>query len=283
MKFFLSGLGNLYSNIDIIREAVIEADRLGFDGAIMPDHYMWGDRVGHSMLNPYSTLETWTTLTYLAGKTEQIKLGTLVTPIPFRPPGMLAKMLSTLDILSEGRVILGVGAGWSRVEFEGYSVWGEAKYRVDKTIEGLELILRLWKEEEVTFKGRFYEAKKAVLDPKPIQKPHPKLLFGSTGNRMLKLTGKYGDICFIPPWVGPKYSEIKTKILRAAEESGRTNQLAFMMGGLGSRESFDLDELTKKIETSVKLGAKYYLTSFPRNTIFDSMKQFAEEILPSFK
>jgi alkanesulfonate monooxygenase SsuD/methylene tetrahydromethanopterin reductase-like flavin-dependent oxidoreductase (luciferase family) len=123
MKFYLTGLGNLAESTEHIISSVIEADRLGFDGALMPDHYMWGQEIGHNMKNPYSTLETWTTLTYLAGKTERISLGTLVTPLGLRHPGMLAKMLATLDILSGGRVVLGVGAGWSQVEFKGYSEW----------------------------------------------------------------------------------------------------------------------------------------------------------------
>ena len=112
MKFYLTGLGNLYENLDEIKKAVIEADKLSFDGALMPDHYMWGAEIGHTMTNPYRTLETWTTLTYLAGKTDWISLGTLVTPLPFRHPGTLAKRLSTLDVLSGGRVVLGVGAGF---------------------------------------------------------------------------------------------------------------------------------------------------------------------------
>jgi alkanesulfonate monooxygenase SsuD/methylene tetrahydromethanopterin reductase-like flavin-dependent oxidoreductase (luciferase family) len=73
----------------------------------------------------------------LAAKTEKIRLGTLVTPIPFRPPSMLAKMVSTLDVISNGRTVFGIGAGWSQTEFEGYSSWDEPKIRVDKTIEGL--------------------------------------------------------------------------------------------------------------------------------------------------
>jgi len=113
----LTGLGNLYDNVEHIAGAIIEADRLGLDGALMPDHYMWGPEIGHSIQNPYRTLENWTTLTYLAGKTQRIRLGTLVSPLPFRHPGVLAKRLSTLDVLTGGRVVLGVGAGWSRDEF----------------------------------------------------------------------------------------------------------------------------------------------------------------------
>lgn len=283
MKFFLSGLGNMANNIKTITEAVIEADQLGFDGALMPDHYMWGDQIGHSMPHPNSTLETWTTFSYLAGKTENIHLGTLITPLPFRPPGLLAKRLSTLDILSGGRVILGVGAGWSKVEFDGYSVWGEAKYRVDKTIEALDIILKLWTEDEVTYKGKFYDIKGAVLEPKPVQKPYPKLLFGSSGKRMLNLTGKYGDICFVPPWMAQRRQEIQETVKKAAEKAGRLDKLAFMTGEMGSRGAFDVNEAAKKVEAAKESGAKYYSIGFPRDSLIESMKLFAEEVMPSFK
>ena len=282
MKFFLGGLGNLYANVETITGAVIEADRLGFHGALMPDHYMWGEMRGHRMPNAYSTLETWVTLTYLAGKTESISLGTLVTPLPFRPPAMLAKMLSTLDVLSGGRVILGVGAGWSRDEFQAYSTWGGDKYRVDKTIEGLKLMVELWTQDVVDFKGRFYEAKSAVLDPKPVQKPYPRLLFGSQGDRMLRLTGRYGNICFIPPWAGERSDSMKAKVLEAAEEAGRAGDIEFMSGDMGSRGSYDAGESSRKVEATVEGGAGIYMASFPRENLLDSMRRFADEVMPSY-
>ena len=105
LRFILSGLGNWSDSWKLIEQAVPLADELGFWGAVLPDHYMWGENRGGD-----STLETWIALTYLAAKTEKIKLGTLVTPIPFRPPGILAKNVSTLDQLSSGRTVLGVGA-----------------------------------------------------------------------------------------------------------------------------------------------------------------------------
>jgi alkanesulfonate monooxygenase SsuD/methylene tetrahydromethanopterin reductase-like flavin-dependent oxidoreductase (luciferase family) len=282
MEFFLGGLGNLYANVETITGAVIEADGLGFSGALMPDHYMWGEMRGHRMPGAYSTLETWVTLTYLAGKTEAISLGTLVTPLPFRPPAMLAKMLSTLDVLSRGRVILGVGAGWSRDEFEAYSTWGDDKYRVDKAIEGLKLMVELWTQDEVNFKGNFYEAKNAVLDPKPVQKPYPRLLFGSQGDRMLRLTGRYGNICFIPPWSGTQHDSIKAKVLEAAESAGRTGEIEFIAGDMGSWGSFDMGELSRKVATAEESGAGIYMVSFPRDDVLDSMRKFADEVMPSY-
>ncbi|MHA1939996.1 MAG: LLM class flavin-dependent oxidoreductase, partial [Candidatus Thorarchaeota archaeon] len=132
MKFMLGGLGNWYNDFELVKNAILEADKLGYDGALMPDHYMWGDMGGGMMSRPDAnvTMESWITLAWLAAKTEQIHLGTMVTPIPFRPPGLVAKMLSTLDVLSNGRVIAGIGAGWSQIEFEGYSEWNKSKVRV---------------------------------------------------------------------------------------------------------------------------------------------------------
>ncbi|MCW4049345.1 MAG: LLM class flavin-dependent oxidoreductase [Candidatus Bathyarchaeota archaeon] len=279
MKFYLSGLGNMAYNMKTITEAIIEADKLGFDGALMPDHYMWGDQIGHQMPKPYSTLETWTTFSYLAGKTEHISLGTLVTPLPFRHPAVLAKRLSTLDVLSNGRVVLGVGAGWSTVEFDGYSEWLGTKQRVDKTIEALEIIRRLWTEDEVTYKSKYYDIKGAVLDPKPVQKPYPRLLFGSQGKRMLNLTGKYGDICFIPPWAGEKYKEVKDTV----EKAGRAGQVAFMAGMMGARGPYDTKAAKDQVEMAVKSGAKYYNTAFPRDSLIESMRKFAKDVMPSYK
>ncbi len=283
MRFYLSGIGNLYENVNIVLEGVIEADKLGFDGALMPDHYMWGEQVGHMMSTPYSTLETWTTLSYLAAKTKRIKLGTLVSPLPFRHPARLAKRLATLDLLSGGRVVLGVGAGWSRVEFEGFSVWESPGRRVSKTIEALEIMKRLWTEDEVTFDGEFYKIKGAVIEPKPMQKPHPSLLFGSTGKRMLNLTGKHADICFIPPWVASQFQTIRKTVITAAEKAGRKEKISFMLGEMGARTPYDYSDYSRKIELAIEKGASYYNTTFPRGSLMESMKSFAEEILPSYK
>lgn len=93
-------------------------------------------------------------LTYLAAVTNHIRLGTLVTPIPLRPPRVSAKMVSTVDVLSKGRSFLSMGAGWSKEEFEAYSQWDAPKVRVEKVDEGVALIKKLWTEPTVNFKKR---------------------------------------------------------------------------------------------------------------------------------
>lgn len=285
VKFFLAGLGNWFSDFTLIEKAVIEADKLGFDGALMPDHYMWGQTPWMQRPDPNTTLETWIALTYLAGKTKQIKLGTLVTPIPFRPPSIMAKMVSTLDVLSGGRAVFGVGAGWSQVEFDGYSEWNEPKVRVDKTEEGLKLMINLWTQNEVSFKGDFYQAEKAVLEPKTVQQPYPPLLFGGRKHRMLRLAGKYGDIVFIPQFgESEPYAERKKIVMTAAKKAKRTNKVAFMEGSMMMMGAYNSEEFVKHVEAAKESGASYFLTSIPRTEKFiESIQSFARDVMPSFK
>ncbi|MHA2185516.1 MAG: LLM class flavin-dependent oxidoreductase [Promethearchaeota archaeon] len=280
MKFILGGLGNWYNDFSLTETAVIKADKYDFEGAIFPDHYMWGELPWHKRPDSNKTLDTWITISYLLGKTEKIKMGTLVTPIPFRPPGMLAKMITTADVLSGGRTMVGVGAGWSQIEFEGYSEWDGPSVRVDKTYEGLDLMIQLWTKDEVNFEGNYYNAKGAILDPKPLQKPYPKLIFGSRGTRMLKLAGRYADICFIPPWPGKDPEEMKQIAVEEAKLHNRTEKLVFMAGTMGPT---DIGEFPNKIEEAVNTGAGYFLASFQRTPeLTEVIKEFGEQIIPSF-
>lgn len=281
IKFILGGLGNWYNDYPFIEEAVLTADKYGgFDGAVLPDHYMWGKLPWHDRSDSNSTLDTWITITHLLAKTKNIKIGTLVTPIPFRPPSILAKMVSTTDVLSGGRTLFGAGAGWSQIEFEGYSEWNSPKVRVDKTYEGLDLITQLWTKKEVDFEGKYYQAKGAVLDPKPLQKPYPKIIFGSQGTRMLKLAGQYGNICFLPPWPGKNPEDMKQIVKESAKLHNRADKVAFMGGEMMPT---DIGEYPTKVEQAADSGAGYFLVSFPRTSnLTDTIKQFAEEIIPSF-
>lgn len=285
LKFILGGLGNWYSDFELVKDAVLEADKLGYYGAVMPDHYMWGD-MGGMMSRPDAniTMESWITLAWLAAKTEQIHLGTMVTPIPFRPPGLVAKMISTLDVLSNGRVIVGIGAGWSQIEFEGYSEWNRSKRRVNKTFEGLDLMLQLWTKDKVDFDGKFYTAKGAVLEPKPVQKPYPKLLFGSSGKRMLGLAGTYGDIIFIPSFGNVDPVEARKTVVKAAEKTNRADKIGFMSGSMMGGRITDPGELMKAVESAKDAGDRYYLVALPRDeTGIETIRTIAKEVMPSFK
>ncbi|MFW9777528.1 MAG: LLM class flavin-dependent oxidoreductase [Candidatus Heimdallarchaeota archaeon] len=288
MKFFLSGLGNWYNDFNLVSKAILTADKLDYDGALIPDHYMWGTTEWLKRPDSNVTMESWITITHLLAKTEQIRLGTLVTPIPFRPPGMLAKMVSTLDVLSNGRVIVGIGAGWSQVEFDAFSEWNEPRTRVDKTKEGLELMIQLWTQDEVTFEGKYYRAHGAIVEPKPIQKPYPKLLFGGRGDRMLKLAAKYADICFVPSFQGTDNLEERRQIvINAAKHHNREKDIGFMDGsmrGILSKGSFDTSNVSKLVDNASEAGMEYFLVSISRTESFlENIESFASDVIPSYR
>ncbi len=301
MKFILTGLGNWYPSGRLVQVGVLAAEDSGYWGAVFPDQYMWdpSDLGVTSYEGIDATLETWLVLTYLAAKTEKIRLGTWVTPIPLRPPGMLAKMVSTLDLVSNGRSLLGVGAGTTQRMFEAYSQWDPPKVRVDKTREGVDLVLKLWTEKKVDYNGRYYKAKGAVLEPKPVQKPHPPLLFGGAGKRMLKLAGMYADICYIPPWNKMSHQEAREIVLAEAKRHNRQNRIAFAYAHtpLGPTDHYDRKDYGNRVEEADQNGFEYFITAFsldappweseassPKGVAdyLNCLKDFATSFIPSF-
>jgi alkanesulfonate monooxygenase SsuD/methylene tetrahydromethanopterin reductase-like flavin-dependent oxidoreductase (luciferase family) len=203
-------------------------------------------------------------LGHLAAETRKIHLGTWVTPIPLRAPGILAKTVSTLDVLSGGRAILGVGAGSTRRLFEAYGQWDPPGVRVDKTREGIELILKLWHDKKTDYDGSYYRAKGAVLEPKPVQKPHPPLLFGGAGRRMLKLAGRYADICYIPPWSKVPFEESRKLVLAEAKLHGRKDDIRFAEAytPLGPDQSYNRELYLKEVQKAASKGSTYFVTAF---------------------
>lgn len=302
MKFILTGLGNWAPAWKFVEAGVREAEIQGFWGVVFPDQYMWDPRdIGADSYEGIDhTLDTWIALTHLASLTQHIRLGTWVTPIPLRPPGVLAKIVSTLDLLSGGRTILGVGAGITQRMFEGYSEWDPPKVRVDKTKEGIELILRLWKEERVDFNGRHYQAKGAVLDPKPVQRPHPPLLFGGSGRRMLRLAGRYADICYVPPWNKMSHEEARIIVREEIRRRNREDKISFATAytPLGPDQHYDRREYGREVERAANSGFDYFITAFSMDLppwelgsssltkVTDSyvkwLKDFAQTFIPSY-
>jgi F420-dependent oxidoreductase-like protein len=143
-------------------------------------------------------LEGWTTISVLAGITSKIKLGTLVTGITYRHPSVLAKMGASLDVLSKGRLFMGVGAAWNQEESLAYGIpFFPNKERLLRLEEAIQIIRKMWTEEPAaTFNGKYYQINNAYCNPKPIQKPSPPIMVGGSGERQtLKIVAKYADAC----------------------------------------------------------------------------------------
>ena len=134
----------------------------------------------------------------LAGITTKIKLGTLVTGIIYRHPSVLAKVAATLDILSKGRLFMGIGAGWNEQESLAYGIsFPSTQERMLRLEEAIQIIRKMWTEEPyASFNGKYYQIRNAYCNPKPIQKPSPPILVGGSGERKtLKIVAKYADAC----------------------------------------------------------------------------------------
>ena len=275
-------------------ETSIMADRLGFDYVTVGDHFFLPAesyiKVGGDASKP-DKLDAWIALTALATKTEKIRLGTRVSPIPFYLPSRLAKIVTTVDIVSGGRTILGIGAGWHKEEALAYGIkWGSHKERIEKMLEGLKIMLSLWSQERATFKGKYYQVADAPFWPKPVQKPHPPIWFGGSSNAIIKATAKYGDGLF--PLTDTSPDELQTIHRRLKEAVKRQKKEKFPIiapsfsypNGIGTKKS----EWIRKVESQLKNGFSSILIDFsagyaPIRKAQEFLKEFACEVLPSFR
>src|SRR5215831_3269780 len=181
--------------VDSLKNLVTRAETLGFDSFWVMDHFHQIPIVG-KLEEPM--LESWTTISVLAGITSKIKLGTMMTGIIYRYPSILAKIGATLDVLSKGRLFMGIGAAWNEEESLAYGIpFPSIKERFVRLEEAIQIIRKMWTDEPSTsFKGKYYQIKNAYCNPKPVQKPSPPIMIGGTGERQtLRIVAKYGDAC----------------------------------------------------------------------------------------
>ena len=140
-------------------------------------------------------LESWTTLSALSSITTEIRLGTMVLCNSFRNPALLAKMAATLNVISNGRLEFGIGAGIQKDEHIAYGIpFSNPSVRIDRMKEAVEIIKTMWTQEKASYKGKYYRIKEAVCEPKPLQKPHPPITIGGSGEKLtLKVTAQYAN------------------------------------------------------------------------------------------
>ncbi|KYH39490.1 MAG: F420-dependent oxidoreductase, partial [Candidatus Bathyarchaeota archaeon B63] len=249
-------------------ETSIIADRLGFDYLTVGDHFFLPaelyTKVGGDPNRP-DKLDAWTALAAVAARTERIKLGTRVSPIPFYLPSRLAKIVTTVDIISHGRVFLGVGAAWHKEEATSYGVkWGSHAERIERMLEGLRIILSLWSQEKATFEGKYYQVREAPFWPKPVQKPHPPIWFGGSSEAILDAAARYGEGLF--PLTDMQPEELVGLHRRLMGLGGRYMRenppilapAVSYPGGIGRKKS----DWTSKMESQIEMGAGLVLIDF---------------------
>ena len=194
-----------------------EAETLGFHSIWLYDHF-------HTIPVPSQevTFECWISTAALARDTHRVRIGQMVTCNGYRNPALLAKMASTVDVLSHGRLDLGIGAGWHEHEHRAYGYpYPDTGERLRRLHEAVQIILAMWTQDDVTFEGTYYQVKGAINQPKGVQKPHIPLLIGGEGEKVtLRLVAQYADACN----VGGGIANIKHKfavLKQHCDELGR--------------------------------------------------------------
>ena len=172
------------------------AEKAGFDSVYVMDHFYQLPNIGP---RTEPMLEAYTVLSGIAARTKKVRIGALVTGVTYRNPALLAKTVTTLDVVSSGRAILGLGAAWNEDEHRGYGYdFPPVGERISRLEEALQICRAMFREEAPTFEGRFYRIEGALNFPRPIQPNGPPIMIGGGGEqRTLKLVAQYADMCNI--------------------------------------------------------------------------------------
>jgi F420-dependent oxidoreductase-like protein len=188
------------------------AERAGLYSFWVMDHFFQIRGVGPA---EHEMLEGWSALAFAAGHTNRIKLGTMVTGVTYRHPGILVKTATTLDVLSHGRAYLGIGAAWNEEEHRGLGVpFPPLAERFERLEETLQIALQMWSGDEKPYEGKYYQLARPLNSPQSVQKPHPPILIGGSGEKKtLRLVAQYGDACNLFARLGKDELQRKLDIL----------------------------------------------------------------------
>ena len=220
---------------DAVKAKALWAEHHGFTWFSVMDHVIQIAMAGPPE-EPF--MEGWTILTALAAVTSRIRLATLVSSVHYRNPAHLAKIAAGVDQISRGRLTFGIGAGWFETEYRQYG-WEfppKPATRIAQMEEAVRLILALWREERTTFKGRYFQAENAILEPKPVQKPHPPLMIGGGGEQLtLRAVARHANACNVggsPEQVRHKFEVLRRHcetLQRNYDDIERTNVIGFVL------------------------------------------------------
>ena len=276
------------------------ADESGYNSLWLVDHF-------HTIPQPSQevTFESWTTTAALARDTKRVRIGQMVTCNGYRNPALLAKMASTVDVLSHGRLNFGIGAGWYEHEYRAYGYeYPDAPERLRQLREAVQVILAMWTQEEAVFEGKYYQVRGAINQPKGVQKPHIPMLIGGGGEKVtLKLVAQYGDACNVNgdlttlerkfailkdhcQTVGRDYNSIHRTasslcIVGDTDEQALAKVPPMAKARFGSALDSALvgspDTIRQRIAAYEAVGVQELLLMFPDAIQGDSIRRFAKE------
>jgi F420-dependent oxidoreductase-like protein len=303
LPFYAFQTKNPTEHYQQLKAVVLECEHLGYDSVWLDDHLMY---------NNWAILESWTTLSALAASTSRIRLGTMVSCNAHRNPALLAKTAATFDVLSNGRLEFGIGAGVQEAEHIAYGFdFPNSSVRAERLGEALEVIMGLWTQEKASYQGKHYMLKDAVCEPKPLQKPHPPITIGGSGEKhTLKVTAKYADRFdwgFLPTVdlykrklevlenhckaVGRDFGEIERscwpsgQVLIAKNQNELTQKVSKLKPPNMSGDDYKKgtlagtpDECREQLKVYADLGVTYFMLYFADLPSLDGLKLFSEAV-----
>ena len=287
-----------------LKEIVEAVEEAGFSSFWVMDHLF---QIGGAFGAKDAPLpEAYTTLSYAAGLTESIKLGVLVTNNVLRYPGVLVKMVTTLDVLSGGRMYLGIGpGGMVEREIVGYGVHRPPlRERISRLEETLKIAHHMWTDDRSTFEGRYYTLEEPICSPQPISKPHPPILIGMWrgGPRMLRIAARYADAVNLqfgtplpefPDWMHEKYEERRelipdrlVKLRRLCEEHGRDYDgiEKTILGTVRiAQDAMTAEDVLGICVELGELGIEQVILNMPNSHEIAPIETIGEEIIPEVR
>ncbi|MBA3947349.1 MAG: TIGR03560 family F420-dependent LLM class oxidoreductase [Herpetosiphonaceae bacterium] len=285
---------------DTTLAAAKACEQAGLDSVWLPDHFMFPDKDNPEKEVP--VFDCFVALGAIAASTSRIRIGELVVGVPYRNPALLAKMLTTLDVVSHGRTIAGLGAAWHDVEFAAYGwPFPSVPDRMAMLEEAVQIVDRMMTQSPASFKGHHYTVEGAYNDPLPVQKPRPPIMIGGSGEKVtLRLVAQYADFCNVggdPAGVAHKYDVLRQHcehVGRPFNAVTRSNDVGILIAA-NEREltakkarygtKFDLvgtpDAITEGLERYAKVGSQYVTFHMPDANEIEPILLLGETVVPA--
>jgi F420-dependent oxidoreductase-like protein len=275
-----------------LSEIARTTDDAGFASLWVMDHFFQiGSRDRAMGLGPAEDemLEGYSTLSYLAGLTKKVKLGTLVTGVIYRHPGILVKTVTTLDVLSGGRAYLGIGAAWNEREAKGLGVlFPPVAERFQRLEEALQIAKQMWSDDVGPFNGKYYQLAETLNSPQPLTKPHPPILIGGSGEKKtLRLVAQYADACNLFARMGLDTVRAKLDVLKRHCDTVKRDYSEIEKTTLGTIHlapgQMSASEVIEQCRALAGLGIQQAIFNMPNVHDIAPLETFGREIIPAVR
>jgi alkanesulfonate monooxygenase len=262
---------------DDLTRIAVAAEEEGFARLSVMDH-VWQIRYEGAVEN--DMLEAYTTLGFLAARTSTIDLLAWVTGVTYRSPGLLAKLVTTLDVLSKGRAWLGIGAGWNEEEARGLGLdFPPLAERFERLEEALRICLRMWSGDDGPFEGAHYRLERTLNVPAPLSRPHPPILIGGSGEKKtLRLVARYAQACNL--YGGPEVAR-KLEVLRGHCDAVGRDYDDIEKTVIGPLDPADPEALLAQLRAYADLGITQYHGSVRGVSEIEPLRVLGREVIPA--